>query len=394
MAHKAKLVNALSRTLAERLLLMDFTMGRKGLLGYIKALSGSNIVKIVPSTNGSASEAQAAAKRLKVVCGATTSYLEDTAWIGDKTPMTLAEIRVCPDNSVKPNLGSLELSEAISRVLPFTTKEESKPVLQCVLFRAKEGKLSLVASDGFRLATVTLDYDDGEGDVLIHKDELRGIANALRKAKRVRLGFEARGDTLDGMSLIIDTEAIRYQWRGAEGQFPEYEKLIPAEFNTVAHLDTVEAVKAVYSFRALSDNPKDYPIDLTIGEGKIVMANPDEKGEAIIPADTDGQGSVRVDGRYLAEALKACGGMVDFKLVNAYSSMLFANDGYQVVVMPLMTPKANEAMERDRQAKDQAEAPAEAKAPAEAEVIAKAEEVVTKAKKAKRSRKREPVAVA
>ena len=388
VAHKAKLVNALSRALADRLLLMDFTIGRKGLLGYIKALSGSNIVKIVPSANGSASEAQAAAKRLKVVCGACTSYLEDTAWIGDKTPMTIAEIRVCPDNSVKPNLGSLELSEAISRVLPFTAKDEQRPVLQCVLFRAKEGKLTLIASDGFRLATVTLDYDDGEGDVLVHKDELKGIANALRKAKRVRLGFEAGGDTLDGMSLIIDTEAIRYQWRGAEGQFPEYEKLIPVEFNTVAHFDTIEAVKAVNSFRALSDNPKDYPIDLAIGEGKIVMANPDEKGEAIIAADTDGQGTVRVDGRYLAEALKACGGMVDFKLVNTYSPMLFANDGYQVVVMPLMTPKANEAMERDRQAKDRAEVPAEA------EVIAKAEEIVTKAKKPKRSRKREKVAVA
>jgi DNA polymerase III subunit beta len=386
VAHKTKLVNALSRALADRLLLMDFTMGRKGLLGYIKALSGSNIVKIVPSTNGSASEAQAAAKRLKVVCGATTSYLEDTAWIGDKTPMTLAEIRVCPDNSVKPNLGNLELSEAISRVLPFTAKDEKRPVLQCVLFRAKEGKLSLVASDGFRLATVTLDYDDGEGEVLVHKDELRGIANALHKAKRVRLGFEASGDTLGGMSLIIDTEAIRYQWRGAEGQFPDYQKVIPTEFNAVAHLDTIETVKAVNSFKALSNNPKDYPIDLTIGEGKIVMANPDERGEAIIPADTDGQGFVRVDGRYLAEALKACGGMVDFKLVNAYTSMLFANDGYQVVVMPMMTPKATEAMERDRQAKGEA--------PAEAEVIAKAEEIVKKAKKPKRSLKREPVAVA
>jgi len=386
VAHKAKLVNALSRTLADRLLLMDFTIGRKGLLGYIKALSGSNIVKIVPSANGSASEAQAAAKRLKVVCGATTSYLEDSAWIGDKTPFALAEVRVCPDNSVKPNLGSLELSEAISRVLPFTAKDEKRPVLQCVLFRAKEGKLSLVASDGFRLATVTLDYDDGEGDVLVHKDELRGIANALRKAKRVRLGFEASGETLDGMSLVIDTEAIRYQWRGAEGQFPEYEKLIPTEFNTVAHLDTVEAVKAVYSFRALSDNPKDYPVDLTIGEGKIVMANPDEKGEAIIPADTDGQGSVRVDGRYLAEALKACGGMVDFKLVNAYTSMLFVNDGYQVLVMPLMTPKAKEAMEQARRT----EAPVEAEAQVEAKAPVKA-----KADKRKRSRKaKELVAVA
>ncbi|MGQ9545948.1 MAG: DNA polymerase III subunit beta family protein [Dehalococcoidia bacterium] len=412
VAHKAKLVNALSRTLADRLLLMDFTIGRKGLLGYLKALSGSNIVKIVPSANGSASEAQAAAKKLKVVCGATTSYLEDTYWIGDKTPMTLAEIRVCPDNSVKPNLGSLELSEAISRVLPFTARDDARPVLQCVLFRAKEGKLSLVATDSFRLATVTLDYDDGEGEVLVHKDELKGIANALRKAKRVRLGFEAIGGTLTGMSLVIDTEAIRYQWRGAEGQFPDYQKVIPTEFNTVAHFDTIEAVKAVNSFKALSDNPKDYHIDLTIGEGKIVMANPDKKGEVIIPADTDGQGSVRVDGKYLADALKACGGMVDLKVVNAYSPMLFANDGYQVVVMPMMTPKVKEAMEQARQAKGeapakgqaeapaeapakgQAEAPAEAKAPAEAEVVTKAEEIVRKAKKSKRSREREPVAVA
>jgi len=72
--------------------------------------------------------------------------------------------------------------------------------------------------------------------------------------------------------------------------------------------------------------------------------------------------------------------MVDFKLVNAYTSMLFVNDGYQVLVMPLMTPKAKEAMEQARQA----EAPAETEAPVKA-----------KANKRKRSRKaKELVAVA
>jgi DNA polymerase III sliding clamp (beta) subunit (PCNA family) len=188
------------------------------------------------------------------------------------------------------------------------------------------------------------------------------------------------------MSLIIDTEAIRYQWRGAEGQFPEYEKLVPTEFNTVAHLDTVEAVKAVNSFKALSDNPKDYPIDLTIGEGKIVMVNPDAKGEAIIPADTDGQGSVRVDGKYLAEVLKACGGMVDLKLTNAYSPMLFATDGCQVLLMPMMTSKAQEELDKARKA--------QAEGIPEAQAVAEAEEVVKGKRKTKRSHKNEPVAVA
>jgi DNA polymerase-3 subunit beta len=390
VAHKAKLVNALSRALADRLLLMDFTIGRKGLLGYIKALSGSNVVKIVPgAANGNASEAQVADKRLKVVCGASTSFLSEMAWIGENTPFSLAEVRISPDNTVKPNLGSLELSEALTRVLPFTTKDDARPTLQCVLFRAKEGKLALVAADGFRLAIVNLDYDDGEGEVLIHRDELKGIANALRKAKRVRLGFEKNGDSLEGMSLIVDTEAIRYRWHGADGQFPDYEKLIPAEFSTAAHLDTVEAVKAVNSFKALSDNPKDYPIDLTIGEGKIIMANPDNRGETVIPADTEGQGHVRVDGRYLADVLKACGGMVDFKLVNAYSPMLFTADGYQLVVMPIMSARAEEQAKQDREAKA---AQAQAEPSGEAEAVAEAENIIKT--KPKRGRKREKAAVA
>jgi len=45
-AHKAILVNALSRALAERVVLMDFTIGRKGFLTYLKSLGGSNVVKV------------------------------------------------------------------------------------------------------------------------------------------------------------------------------------------------------------------------------------------------------------------------------------------------------------------------------------------------------------
>jgi len=49
VAHKATLVNALSRALSEKVVLMDMTIGRKGLLGYLKALGGSNVVKVTPS---------------------------------------------------------------------------------------------------------------------------------------------------------------------------------------------------------------------------------------------------------------------------------------------------------------------------------------------------------
>ncbi len=351
VAHKAMLVNALSRALADRVMLLDLMIGRRGLLGYLKALGGSNIVKVIPDGSASGSQANGH-KRLKVICGANTSYLADNEWIGEKTPLTLCDVRVSPNNSVKPNVGGIELAEALARVLPFTAKDdEARPVLACVNFIAKDGKLTLIGADGFRLAVISLDYDDGDGQALINRDELKGMVNALKRAKRARVSFEAGGETIGGYSLIIDTELIRYKWVSVNGDYPDYEKLIPTEFNCFAHFDTVEAIKAVNSLKTLSDNPKAYPIDLTIGDGKIVLANPDDKGQAELSADTDGEGFVRIDGQYLAEALKACGGMVELSLTNAYSPTLFSADGYQLVVMPMLTNEANEQAKADREAK-------------------------------------------
>ncbi|MFC1875112.1 hypothetical protein ACFLY3_03055 [Chloroflexota bacterium] len=313
-----------------------------------------------------------------------TSYLSDSEWIGDNTPLSICEVRVSPNNSIKPNIGSIELSEALSRVLPFVSREDNRPVLQCVLFTAKEGKLTLVSADGFRLAVLSLDYDDGEGQALINGDDLSGIANALRKAKRARISFVKRGDKLTGNDLVIDTELIRYKFLSCDGEYPDYEKLIPNDLNTCAHFDTVEAVKAISSLKALAGS-KSYPVDLTIGSNKIVLSNPDDKGQTEIAADFDGEGFVRVDGSYLADALKACGGMVDFSLTNAYSPMLFSSNGYKVVVMPMVTDKANEQAEADRKVKEAEQAN---KPEAKDKAI---EPKAVKANKAK-SRAKEPVA--
>jgi len=383
------LVNALSRALADRLMLLDFTIGRKGLLGYLKALAGSNVVKVVPASVDASGAQVNGHKKLKVVCGANTSYLEDLAWIKTEgkriTPLTLCEVRVSPNNSVKPNVGSLELSEALNRVLPFTAKDDNRPVLACVLFVAKEGKLKLVSADGFRLAVASFDYDDGEGQALINRDELRGIANALRRAKRARVSFEGEDVTKPSI-LILDTELIRYKWVSYGGSFPEWQKLIPTEFNTSAHFDTLEAIKAVNSLKALSDNPKNYPIDIAITSGKMIMTNPDSTGEVDISADTEGDCFIRVDGKYLAEALKACGGMVDFKVTSPISPTLFSTDGYQLVVMPMITDKAKD-WEKAKQAESTT-----APEPARAEPVT--EKSKTKSKAKARKPEAEPVAVA
>ncbi len=359
------LAGAMSRALADRVTLVGITIGRKGFLGYLKALGGSNIIKIVP--DGSAGESQANGnKGLKVICGSNTGHLTEGDWIGDKTPMTFCEVRVNPRTAVKPNIGTTELAEALNRVLPFTAKDDNRPVLQCVYFVAKDGKLSLISADGFRLAVARLDYDDGEGQALINRDDLKGVVNALRKARRARVSFEANGDNAESGSLVIETEQIRYKWVSVQGTYPDYEKLTPTEFNLTAHFDTVEAIKAISSLKVLSDS-KTYPIDLNIGNGRMVLANPDDRGQAELPADTEGKGKVRIEGRYLADVLKACGGMVDFKVTSPISPTLFSHDGYYVVVMPMMTEEAKQ----QAAAANKAEAPAK---PAKPEIKNKAKD--------------------
>ena len=82
VSHKAILVNALARALAERVVLMDFTIGRKGFLNYLKSLGGSNVVKVVPSSNGNASGLRVADKRLKVDSLVKTPLLASTLeWV-------------------------------------------------------------------------------------------------------------------------------------------------------------------------------------------------------------------------------------------------------------------------------------------------------------------------
>jgi len=119
------------------------------------------------------------------------------------------------------------------------------------------------------------------------------------------------------------------------------------------------------------------------------MANPDDKGQAELVADTDGEVKIRLDGSYIAQALKACGGMVEFKLPNAYSPTLFSANGYQLVVMPMLTTDANEQAKKDREAKaEQGEAEPTTEVKTEPEPTEPVAE-----KKTKRNRKKEKVAV-
>jgi DNA polymerase-3 subunit beta len=356
------------------------------------------MVKVIPS-NGDASpsaEGRVAEKGLKVVCGSNTGYLEDGVWVTEKMKYEdTCQIRVSPNSSIKPNLGGIELAEALSRVIPFAAKEDDRPVLACVRFAQKDEKLTLTSADGFRLAEVSLDFEDGEGEALIPAKELRGLTTALRKAKRVRLSLENGGESLDSKHLVIDTELIRYKWGSTIGTYPDYEKVIPTEFVAEARFDTRDMLKASASLSALYLD-KDTAIIIAVKDGMTLSVKDDKgealpwKGEAQIEAQAEGEAITAVNGAYLRQALKTLGGMAELKVKDPQSAMLFSIDGYRIVVMPVNIGKAEakpEAVAEAEQVAEQAEAVAEAEEIVEPETVAE--------NKPKRKRKaKEPVAVA
>jgi DNA polymerase-3 subunit beta len=135
---------------------------------------------------------------------------------------------------------------------------------------------------------------------------------------------------------------------------------------------------------------KSFPIDISTGEGVITLSNPDDKGQAIVPADIEGEANkVRVDGKFLADAFRACNGMVDLSIKNGQSPILFTVDGYQLVTMPMLTNG-----EKGKTEAKPAEAKAEAKTEKpEAKTEAKAEAKTEKPDKADKKAK-EPASIA
>jgi len=182
----------------------------------------------------------------------------------------------------------------------------------------------------------------------------------LKRSKRCRADFVPM---VTKLVMTITTENAKYLLDSFDGKYPDYEKLIPTDGDVTAHLDSVNAIKAIENVRRLTDKAE--AVDIIIGDGKITFHNPDDKGIVDLPADTRGNAMYRVSIGYVVNALKACDGMTDLavKSNGSVQPMLFTSGDFKVVVMPMVLPKPDVV----RQAEAVADAKAEAEADGEAE---------------------------
>jgi DNA polymerase III sliding clamp (beta) subunit (PCNA family) len=292
-------------------------------------------------------------------------------------------------------------------VLPFTDADDARPVLQCIKAVQKDGKLTLTATDGFTLGEISLDFEAGEAEALINRDDVKGLIPALRKAKRVKVSFDQKPDSDNGgllaKSLIVDTELIKYSLASQEGSYPDYDRVFPSDFIATASFDTKEAVKACQSLLAIwfDDETKGLfrPLSLTVADNKVTIEAKEDRGSMVVSAETSGEARVAVAGNYLLKALRACGGIAEMKLASSKSPIVFTVDGYRCLVMPMNLPESKTvaeaeaiANEREAKAETQPEKKAEGKPKRKGKGKARQHEVEPE-EVTETEEEREPVAV-
>jgi DNA polymerase III subunit beta len=136
-----------------------------------------------------------------------------------------------------------ELIKALAQVVFATSTDETRPILTGVLFLFGKNLLSLVATDGFRLSRKTLPLKAGKiaGDnVVIPKGVLSEILRTTSEDGEILFGVQDKekqvifgiGDTVLASRLL-------------EGEYPDFEKIIPKSSTIKILLDKEEFMRAV-----------------------------------------------------------------------------------------------------------------------------------------------------
>ncbi len=134
------------------------------------------------------------------------------------------------------------LKEAISQVVFAAAPDDTRPVLAGVLMKLAAGTLTLAAADGFRLAVRSLDLAEGS-------PELHMIVPARTLTEVARLLPDSDDEvtistTANGNQVYFAFGKTEITSRLIEGQFPDYQRIIPPSSKTQVTLGTTDFLRA------------------------------------------------------------------------------------------------------------------------------------------------------
>ena len=239
------------------------------------------------------------------------------------------------------------LHQGINQVIFAAATEESRPVLTGVNAKFEGDVLTLAAADGFRLAVYKLPLAEPVGQ----NTEVIIPARTLAELSRLM------GDQEEPVEIMLNTQKsqILFRLKNTElvsqlvqGAFPNYDQLIPQNYNTRMVVNVAEFLRATKTASIFArDGSGIVRLVITPGSqltpGKItISARSEEIGDDVgeVDATVDGEeAKVAFNGKYLADVLGVLHEeQVALETTNPSSPGLIrpvGTDNYIHVVMPM-----------------------------------------------------------
>ena len=243
------------------------------------------------------------------------------------------------------------LKEAINQVVFAAAPDDSRPVLAGVQMSVSGGKLTMAAADGFRLAVRKIDLGDMEIPdltMIVPAKALTEVARGLPNDDEVEVEIAVTADQSQVLFRHRQAEVVS---RLIEGQFPDFNRIIPQNSKTRVTLQTADFLRATKAAQVFArDNSMIVRLNLVPAEGGdealgrvTVAATSAEIGDNTGDVDASVEGEamqVAFNGRYLRDALEALDAQQAFLEVTGPASPGLIRpasgpNGYIQVIMPM-----------------------------------------------------------
>jgi DNA polymerase-3 subunit beta len=229
---------------------------------------------------------------------------------------------------------------ALSGVLFAAATDEGRPLLTGVKLVKKDGGITVIATDGYRLSLKKLDLPiEGDLDIVIPARALSEVVKISSEEKEA--GSVTMVQNEDGQLVFVvgDNEI---HTRAIAGDYPNIEKIIPKTHNTRVLMDSVGLTRAVKSAAVFArDNANILRLHIE-NQSVTVSANTPQVGENHVEmeAKVDGEGGdIAFNSRFLLEFLNGfIGEEVLFEMTGSLNPGVFRkpkDESYLHIVMPV-----------------------------------------------------------
>lgn len=202
-------------------------------------------------------------------------------------------------------------TQAVSQVSVAADRGDTLPILTGVRVEIEGEKMTLLATDRYRLAMRELTWNPGRSDLshvaLIPARTLSETAKALGAAGSIEL---ALADPSTGEGLIgFEAGSRRATTRLLDGEYPKVTSIFPSSVDTVAVADTAALIEAVRRVALVAE--RNTPVRLRFTDGQLAIeagTGDDAQGSEAIEATLEGpELEIAFNPQFLLDGLNALG---------------------------------------------------------------------------------------